>query len=215
MAGDLDGGTLFQKRCAACHNLPDPNNPPADGWETRLKQMAPLARLNSGQQDAVLGYLIGHSQAQGSQMALAEDKLLFEQKCGQCHTMERVFIEPLTEESLRHLVSRMQEKDAESGISQEDANRIVNYLTSIDHDGKTPEALAETSSARELFAARCLSCHSEERIKVSFAETGGADMDWTHVVDRMQAKAPQWIAEDEARVIISYLRSLKAGVNDQ
>jgi len=36
-----------------------------------------------------------------------------------------------------------------------------------------------------------------------------AGMDWTHIVSRMQAKAPQWIAEDEALQIVAYFALLQ------
>ena len=208
-----DGGELFQKRCGTCHALPDPANPPAEGWEGRLKSMASLARLNTGQKDAVLEYLRDHSQTQSSEMALADDKLLFEQKCSQCHTTNRVFIEPLTDESLRHVISSMQEKGAEAGISEDSANRILNYLLTLELDGKAPEALPESAGAEELFAARCLACHSRERIAIHLEKNDLVGMDWTHVVTRMQAKAPQWITETEAKQIADYIESLHAPEN--
>lgn len=203
-----DGQVLFEKRCVACHQLPDIDNPPPEGWEKRLQLMAPLAKLKAAQQEAVLGYLTTHQHDTVTSASLEEDKAFFEQKCSGCHTLDRIFLEPLTEESMRHVVQRVRAMTGTDWISDEDVERVMNYLYSAKRDVPTPPTLAADASAEEIFTARCKACHTMERIVTHLDPNDERVMDWSHVVGRMRGKAPQWITDAESRQIIDYLQSL-------
>ncbi len=211
-SASVDGQALFEKRCAACHQLPDIDNPPPEGWAQRLEQMAPLAKLKSQQKDAVLTYLISHVRQTSMNASLEEDKAFFEQKCSRCHSLDRIFLEPLTDESMRHVVNRMQARSGTDWLSDEDVERVLNYLSSATLDVPTPPALVAGTGADEIFAARCQACHSMERISV-YLGPNAAEMDWSHVVSRMRGKAPQWITDAESQQIIDYLQSLSPPAN--
>ena len=204
-----EGKSLFEKRCIACHKLPNPDEPPPEGWEQRLEVMAPLARLKADQKKDILEYLLAHTQQSTQAAALNEDKNLFEEKCSRCHSLDRIFLEPLTVESRRHIVSRMQERSGTSWLSDEDVERILNYLDANVTEAKPGELLAADATGERIFQARCSACHNLERIYATLANGGGPQNPaWAHTVSRMRGKAPQWMTEAEAAEIINYLRSL-------
>lgn len=51
-------------------------------------------------------------------------------------------------------------------------------------------------------------CHTLERVYLK-VEKGMDAKSWNHIVQRMQGKNPEWLNEDEAKQIMSYLRTLK------
>ena len=206
-AASADGQGLFEKRCSACHKLPDPGSAPAQGWSEQLDLMAPLARLKKDQKQAVLDYLMSHSQEAAMNASLDEDRALFEEKCSRCHSPARVLLSPLEGESLRHVVNRMQSRSGTDWLSDQDVERVLAYLEAISREERTPAPLSGDSTASEIFAARCSACHSLERIFKSIGDDSNSSEFWSHTVSRMRGKAPEWLSESEASEILGYLRS--------
>ncbi len=201
------GQGLFEKRCVACHKLPDPGQPPSNGWAQQLDLMAPLARLKKGQKEEVLGYLLSHTRDAAMTAALDEDRMLFEEKCSLCHSLDRIFLQPLEGEDLQHVVSRMQSRSGTDWLSDQEVERVLAYLSearepppsvSLDH-GETPV---------QIFAVRCSACHTLERIFANLDEAEDPAEFWSHTVSRMRGKSPQWMSESEASEILAYLQSV-------
>lgn len=207
-AGVTEGEAVFNKKCQACHKLPDPDSPPVAGWPTTLKKMARFAGLKSNQRADVLAFLQSHNKAATQTVALAEDRALFEQKCSHCHTPERVFLTMPDNTTLRHIVERMRSFQSD-WISEVDAERIVNYIALAVASKQTELVdviLTQPESASEVFAQRCTGCHTLERIFLKLEKEG--QVDWNHVVARMERKAPEWIDSEEAELILAFLESL-------
>jgi len=61
--------------------------------------------------------------------AMGEGKALFEQKCGVCHGLDRATARTETKEKWTSIIKEMQGKRGD-WISDEDAARILDYLTS-------------------------------------------------------------------------------------
>lgn len=195
------GKELYETRCQKCHDLPDPNKVPNVGWEKRLKLMAKLAKLTPAEKKEVLSYLQGHVKKVTKTVSLAEDRRLFEEKCSLCHTLDRVYLIPLTDETRRHIVKRMQGKNP-GWISEKEATLIVDYLS------KAPKVVRNKKAkgkAQDIFVERCSACHSLQRIYSKIKEDKIPA--WAHIVQRMQTKAPQWLSSAEAKKIIEYLQS--------
>ena len=201
-----EGQALFEVRCAACHDLPNPAEAPPEGWSEQLELMAPLARLKPDQQQDVLAYLLEHTQQSVNMAALEEDRLFFEEKCSRCHSLQRIFLEPLTDESRRHVVARMQARSGTDWLSDEDVGRVLNYLAVATTEIKPPEPLSADANASEIFEARCTGCHTLERIFTRSVDNQDGGLAWDHVVGRMRGKAPQWMTDTEAQRILEYLR---------
>jgi len=216
-----DGKATFEKKCHKCHALPNPDNPPSEGWVKRLDLMAPKAHLNAAQKAEVLSYLMEHSKKAGTVLAMANEQKIFEQKCTLCHGTARIFSETLTPESRRHVVMRMQER-AGDWITPKDAEAILDYLKNAkEPDLAMPQVGKQPVDTRglppaEVFRTRCSACHSLERVYLK-VENGTNAETWNHIIHRMQSKNPQWLDESDADKIFSYLRSLKPvikGKND-
>ena len=202
-----DGQALFEVRCAACHDLPNPAEPPPEGWSEQLELMAPLARLKPAQQQDVLAYLLEHTQQSVNMAALEEDRSFFEEKCSRCHSLERIFLEPLTDESRGHVVARMQARSGTDWLSDENVGRVLNYLAVATPELEPPEPLSADASASEIFEVRCTGCHPLERIFTRSVDRQDDGLAWDHVVGRMRGKAPQWMTDTEAQRILEYLQN--------
>lgn len=207
-AGVTEGEAVFNKKCHACHKLPDPSSPPDVGWSTTLKKMARFAGLKSKQKADVLAFLQSHNKAATRTVALAQDRALFEQKCSRCHTPERVFLAMPDTNTLRHIVERMRSFQSD-WISEADAETIVNYIA-VAVATKQAElvdvVLTEPASPSDAFVQRCTGCHTLERIFLKLENEG--QVDWNHVVARMEKKAPEWIDSEEAELILAFLEAL-------
>ncbi len=203
-----DGKALFEVRCAACHELPNPAEPPTEGWLEQLEKMAPLARLKQGQQQEVLTYLLAHTQQSVNVAALEEDRAFFEEKCSRCHSLQRIFLEPLTDESRQHVVARMKARSGTDWLSDEDVGRVLNYLAVATPEIEPPEPLSAAASAYEIFEVRCTGCHTLERIFAKSLDSENGGSAWEHVVGRMRGKAPQWMTDAETQSILEYLQDV-------
>jgi len=199
---DNPGKALFEERCQRCHDLPNPGEPPEMGWEARLQLMAKVAKLTPAQKDEVLSYLQSHSLAAEKTVSVADEKRLFESKCSLCHTLDRIFLIPLDDESRQHIVKRMRDK-APGWITQEESDLILDYLRRMPPDERDSKA---TDKADDIFRERCSACHSLERVYSRLA--AGDASSWSHIVQRMQSKAPQWLSKEDADMVVEYLRSI-------
>jgi len=208
LSAEADGQNLFEKRCAACHELPDPGSPPAVGWEQQLEIMGPFARLKDGQKQDVLTYLQNHSRGASMDASLDEDRSLFEEKCTECHTLDRILLSPLEGEALRHVVNRMQSRSGTDWLSDEDVERVLAYL-SVAPRGERTSSLTDDASPEQIFMERCSACHTLERVFRALEDSADGAEFWSHTVSRMQSKAPQWLSEPEADEIFDYLQSIK------
>lgn len=199
------GKNLFEKRCGVCHPLPNPSQIPPEGWEKRLEIMAPLARLKKKQKEEILQYIQVHSKSQVIASSREEDHKLVEKKCTLCHSIDRVFVESLKGDKGEHIVKRMENYAGPEWISEAELKRIIGYLDGV--EPKAPAKLDTGLSAEQIFETRCVGCHSLERVYEKLRTQVSNDY-FSHVISRMQEKAPQWVTDDEARLIEKYLNSL-------
>jgi len=206
-AAPADGQSLFEKRCSACHKLPDPGRPPPQGWAEQLELMAPLARLKTDQKRSVLDYLQTHSQQASMDAALEEDRAFFEEKCSRCHTTDRVLLSPLRGEALSHVINRMQSRSGTDWLSDQEVERVLSYLAIAPRDTASTAPLSNDAAPADIFSARCSACHTLERIFQKLGDNSNTADFWSHTVSRMRGKAPQWMTETEAGEILEYLRS--------
>ena len=205
------GEKTFNKRCSQCHALPSPEKLTSEEWVARLDMMAPMAGLKKKQKTEVLSFLQSHSKQASTQVSMSRERQLFEEKCSLCHSPQRVFLRPLTPESRRHIVLRMQER-ASGWISPREAERILAYLDQGAPGIKKPERKKINGGTAAVFRERCTGCHSLERIYLELEEhtqLAGKSAGWMHIVKRMREKAPDWMTAQEAGQIVEYLKSLK------
>lgn len=207
-----DGGTTVAARCASCHNLDDPAALAGKAWELRLGQMRRYDALGDRERTELLAFVREHTHKAESMVAMARDQRLFEDKCGFCHASARIFMVPTTAEDRRHIMLRMREhwEGGEKWISPEEADRIFAYVEQAIAAGTKPAHAEMAGGGKDIFRARCVGCHNMDRIYEKIAGANGNSEVWMHIVERMRAKEPDWISEDEARKIVEYI-SAKSG----
>lgn len=203
-----DGRRLYEARCIPCHELPDVEEAATNGLLKSFHRMAELARLDPDQHDSVLEFLLSHTEQSVNIAALEEDRVFFEEKCSHCHSLQRIFLEPLTDESRHHVVSRMQVRSGTDWLSDQDVERVLNYLAVPRPEIRPPEPSSADASAHDIFETRCMACHSLERIFTEPINGDEVESEWAHIVSRMRGRAPQWITDAEAQQILEYLQSL-------
>ncbi len=203
------GQRIFEARCKWCHDLPDPQQPPPEGWLEALDKMGPLARLSKSRRQDVLEFLTEHEKSAVITVSMADDRNLFEAKCTRCHTLDRVFFMPSDAKYRRHVLVRMQSRD-KGWISDQELERILAYLEAGPVPVARVDSPADPSDPKEIFVQRCTACHTLERVYLKLDEADGIGASWAHIVNRMRARAPTWITEDEAANILAYLTELRA-----
>jgi len=210
-----EGGAATQARCAGCHNLDDPAALAGKEWDKRLDQMRRFDSLTEADRQDLFTFMREHTHKAESVVAMGKEERFFEQKCGLCHAPARIFMLPTTAEDRRHIVTRMREhwEGGESWISDADAKRILAFVEkSIAEKAPLPRHEVEGGD-KDVFRTRCVGCHNMDRIFEKIAANGGNSQTWMHIVERMRAKQPEWISEDEARRIVEYITSKSSKAN--
>ena len=157
-------GDLMQKRCSKCHNLDRVVGARKDarGWTRTVNRMQ--AMLNSGisatDVRTIVSYLASQNQPAGSaaEATLEVGRALVDQRCGRCHSLDRVYKTAQTPEEWRSIVTRMVSYAAGSGgaLQPGEDQQIIAYLSAT----QTPEAVdqrkaradAASSGGRSLVA---------------------------------------------------------------
>jgi mono/diheme cytochrome c family protein len=119
------GEALFQQKCSQCHDLKRANSrfETKEKWAEIVKQMQkkPGSGISDVEAEQILGYLVAKHRL------TSKGEALFEEKCSQCHGLERATSRTETREKWAEIVKQMQKKPA-SGISDAEAEKILDYL---------------------------------------------------------------------------------------
>jgi hypothetical protein len=128
-------------------------------------------------------------------------QFLYESKCSKCHTLERVFSEPKSEEEWRGCVNRMMGKSP-LWITPDEGEQILSEILGKKEGVIAPlQERKQYDDARLLFIDRCTICHSVNRI-ISANKT---DEEWEETVKRMYDNAPDLFLDEDLPVITEYL----------
>ena len=131
---------------------------------------------------------------------------LVDQKCGKCHSLERVLKANKDRPGWILTVIRMADKDAPH-IRPFQARQIVWFLSaSPDQKRSTADPALKAGAGEELVKTKCSGCHDLQRVyKMK------KDMEWWHkTIDRMIENAedigePEFLTEPETEAIIKFL----------
>lgn len=210
------GDQILEDKCTMCHDKPDPAKLTKEEWVIKVDEMAPNAGLSSAETSKVLDYVSSHAKGAAAVLSMVNEKRLFDEKCSLCHTTNRALIMPMTLDSVREIVSRMQTIAGSwfmSGdwITNDQANEISEYLVHGAPESTRPKrSELKTSDPYEMFLQRCTACHTAEKIFVRLESDreGKTVTKWAEIVNEMQKKAPDWIIKPEAKTITSFLSGL-------
>ena len=138
---------LMQKRCSKCHNLDRVigARKDAQGWMATVDRMRALPSAGISEADArtIVSYLVSQDQPRGSatEVKMAVARALVDQRCGRCHSLDRVYKAVETPEQWRAIVTRMAGYAAGStgAIQPGEDQQIIEYLSAT----QTAEAVAQ------------------------------------------------------------------------
>jgi ferredoxin-NADP reductase len=155
---DLDRASdLMQRRCSKCHNLDRVvgARKDAEGWRNTVDRMRalPSAGISEAEAQTIIVYLASQYRPQGSEQSakMAVARALVDQRCGRCHSLDRVYKTVQTPIEWRETVARMVEYAAGSaGALQPGEDRqIIDYLALA----QTPAAANKRKAEAETAAA--------------------------------------------------------------
>jgi mono/diheme cytochrome c family protein len=119
------GEAVFEQKCNKCHGLDRATSrtETKEKWAAIVKQME--GKQGAGISDADAGQILVYLVAR--HRLVSKGQALFEQKCSQCHGLERATSRTKTKEKWAAILKQMEEKQG-AGISDADAEKILDYL---------------------------------------------------------------------------------------
>jgi ferredoxin-NADP reductase/mono/diheme cytochrome c family protein len=153
---------LMQKRCSKCHNLDRVVGARKDarGWLATVSRMRSIPGAGISETDAqtIVSWLASQNRPEGpdkaAQMEVA--RALVDQRCGRCHTLDRVYKTVQSPEQWRETVSRMVDYAAGStgALQPGDDEQIIDYLRATQTPAAATQRKAQAAAA--LLAGRSL-----------------------------------------------------------
>ena len=143
----------------------------------------------------------GQTQETKEEFQYKEWRFLYEEKCSKCHTLERVFTEPKTENEWRICITRMMNKN-KLWITGEEGAQIIDEII-----GKRKDIIASVpqkkkyADAQVLFIDRCTRCHKVSRI----LDKNKTRDEWVETIIRMRDNAPELFFDEDIPVIANFL----------
>ncbi|GJQ59291.1 MAG: hypothetical protein D8M57_05440 [Candidatus Scalindua sp. AMX11] len=143
----------------------------------------------------------GQTPKEGETLPYQSWQFLYENKCSKCHTLERVFSEPKSEDEWRDCINRMMKKSP-LWITPDEGEQILSEIL-----GKKEGVVASFperkryDDARLLFIDRCTICHPVNRIITA----NKTNEEWEETVKRMYDNAPDLFLDGDLPVITEYL----------
>lgn len=132
---------------------------------------------------------------------------LVAEKCGKCHTLERVFKALKTDQGWKETVQRMVSFDS-SNISNSQSRQILNYL--ISQQKRREKLAAEAAGMRKkigknLIKQKCSHCHGLERIYMVRTSPDG----WGKIIKNMAEYSEQghFLTSQEQEAVVEFLSS--------
>ena len=162
----IQASELMQKRCSKCHNLDRVvgARKDAQGWIATVNRMRAMAGAGISNAEAltIVSYLASQNQPKGSQPAVKMEvaRALVDQRCGRCHSLDRVYKAMETPEAWREIVTRMVGYAAGSAgaLQAGEDQQIIEYLAAT----QTPEAVAQRKAQANAAASAGQSLIAQE-----------------------------------------------------
>jgi len=148
---------LMQRRCSKCHNLDRVvgARKDAQGWITTVNRMRALtgAGISDAEARTIISYLASQNQPRRSEATVKMEvaRALVDQRCGRCHSLDRVYKAMETPAQWREIVTRMVGYAAGStgALQPGEDQRIIDFLSTT----QTPEAVAQRKAQADAAAA--------------------------------------------------------------
>ena len=149
---------LVQKRCSKCHNLDRVMGARKDarGWLATVGRMRSLPGAGISESDArtIVSWLASQNKPQGSEKAaqLEVARALVDQRCGRCHTLDRVYKTIQTSGQWRGTVSRMvaYASGSTGALQPGEEEQIVDYLSATQTPAAATQRKAQAAAAASI-----------------------------------------------------------------
>jgi ferredoxin-NADP reductase len=172
---------LTQRRCSKCHNLDRVvgARKDAQGWVATVNRMRMMtgAGISDAEAQTIISYLASQNQPRGSETTIKMEvaRALVDQRCGRCHSLDRVYKAEETPAEWREIVTRMVGYAAGStgALQPGEDRRIIDFLSAT----QTPEAVARRKAQAEAAASasQSLIAQSAPATPASRSEPSGYD----------------------------------------
>ena len=197
---------LYESKCSKCHPLDRIfTDPKTKGeWQicvTRMIQKSPLW-ITPEEGELIIAEIIGiRKSVIGSfpkKKKYDEARLLFIDRCTNCHPVNRILMANKTKEEWKETVIRMRDNAPELFLD-EDLPIIVDYLTER-------ATIMRDDVAAEIMVKKCLICHEGGRILLERK----SKRDWGQTVADMRLLAREelkkdWFTHHESKIIVDLL----------
>jgi ferredoxin-NADP reductase len=148
---------LMQRRCSKCHNLDRVvgARKDAQGWIATVNRMRAMtgAGISDAEARTIISYLASQNQPKGSETTVKMEvaRALVDQRCGRCHSLDRVYKAVETPAAWREIVTRMVGYAAGStgALQPGEDQRIIDFLSTT----QTPEAVAQRKAQADAAAS--------------------------------------------------------------
>jgi ferredoxin-NADP reductase len=146
---------LVQKRCSKCHNLDRVVGARKDGrgWLATVSRMRSIPGGGISETDAntIVSWLASQNRPRGTEEAAQMEvaRALVDQRCGRCHTLDRVYKTVQTPEQWRETVSRMVAYAAGStgALQPGEDQQIIDYLGATQTPAAATQRKAQAAAA--------------------------------------------------------------------
>ena len=142
--------STMERRCSKCHNLDRivGARKDAKGWLATVNRMKALPNSGISEEDSriIISYLASQMKPKGSVAAASLEvaRAVVDQRCGRCHSLDRVYKTTKTPEEWKATVDRMVAfaKGSGNAIQPGEDEQIIAYLSAT----QTPEAVNQRNS---------------------------------------------------------------------
>jgi mono/diheme cytochrome c family protein len=213
----LDGRVIFAQRCAQCHSLDQPlsllKEPAA--WRATVERMA--AKQPAAFRPAEIKAIEDHLTA----CCTPPVAVLFERRCGICHDTTKLLAQSLSPFEWAYLTDACRAR-LPARIGLDEARRLVVWLHGGRKSYRRPDCVTCHWRARaaklterdalpwlalgpetdaEHFLLTCGLCHTSGTLAEPHP-----DAEWPAILDRMQAKQPAWVTDDQLPAVQRHIQ---------
>jgi ferredoxin-NADP reductase len=147
----IEAAQLMQQKCSKCHNLDRVVGAKKDakGWISTVIRMQSLPDSGLSDSDVrmIAAYLSSRTPDDGEESRLSVERAVVDQRCGRCHTLERVYGAAKSPEDWHEVVSRMQGYAAggAGALRPGEALQIIHFLSMT----QTPDAANQRNQSTQ------------------------------------------------------------------
>jgi ferredoxin-NADP reductase len=156
VAVDLNqANDLMQRRCSKCHTLDRVvgARKDAQGWIATVARMqkVPGSGISDADVQTIVSWLVSQNRPEGSSdtARLTVERALVDQRCGRCHSLDRVYKSVETPEKWRETVTRMvgYASGSTGALQPGEDQKIIDYLSATRSPAAVSQRKAQTDAA--------------------------------------------------------------------